>query len=100
MGTITEAMANAIETKNSYFKKEIFINEKHKYDFFIDIISNDVALYTLYYALDDKHKQEKAMQLMEIDKQIQINNNNSIFFNKSEVKLLQILLNLYIENKI
>jgi hypothetical protein len=102
MGTITEAMQNAINIGKA-FKEEIYINDVHDYDYVVDCISQDVCIHSLYCSQDDSWgddlKGKMVVQLMDDGNGVEINNiNTSIHIDYLELEQLHILLRLHSSN--
>ena len=98
MGTITEAMSDAINTKK--VKKEIYIDGVHEYDYIFDDVDSGIALHSLYCSNDNSWsedtKRKMVIQLMDNGDVVEFNNIDPCFpMDYLCVERLHILLRLY-----
>jgi len=105
MAKLTEQIKNVINQYKNIFKEEIYINNKHEYDYYKDTTCKNIVTHTLYYS--DSEDWNKSLQKT-IAMQI-IDNGNSIKIidicdkknlNYLEAEQLHILLRLSSEHNI
>ena len=76
MGTITEAMSDAINTK--IVKREIYIDGTHEYDYLVDNVSSGITIHSLYCSNDNSWSEDTkgkmVIQLMDNGDDVEFNN--------------------------
>lgn len=98
MGTITEAMKDAINS-SSLIKKNVYVDGIHEYDYLKDDLSSEIAIHTLYHSNSNVwHQNTKgtmAVQLLDDGDGVQINNVDINNIEYLELEQLHILLRLH-----
>lgn len=70
MGTLNKQVKEVIEKAvDNIYREEIYINDKHEYDYHKHDVDKNISVHTLYYSNDDEWgesmKKQVAMQLVD-----------------------------------
>lgn len=100
MATLKKAIQDVIDnTSNVLYREEVYINNKHEYDYHKLQVTSETVVHTLYYSNDESWSEHirstVAMQLIDTGSGIEIIGVNSKKeINYSEAEQLHILLRL------
>ena len=101
MATLTKAIQDVLDnTSDVLYRQEIYINDRHEYDYHKLQVTPDVIVHTLYYSDDfewaDHIRKTVTMQLIDDGNGIEIlSANTKKHLNYLQAEQLHILLRLY-----